>query len=102
MESEKARQAAALAGIEADIKRLESVKKPLAGTWRDYIDQRRLKSKEKDSDGKIGFLKWYTDSKPYQVPLVAVNTSDQTLKVPGTVPPGKLVVHPQDLSLIHI
>ena len=95
VESEKTRQAVALAGIEADIKRLESVKKPLAGTWRDYIDQRRLKSKAKDSDGKIGFLKWYTDSKPYQVPLVAVNTSDQTLKVPGTVPPGKLVVHPQ-------
>ena len=95
VESEKARQAAALARIEADIKRLEAVKKPLAGTWRDYIDQRRLKSKERDSDGKIGFLKWYTNSEPYQVPLVAVNTSDQTLKVPGTVPPGKLVVHPQ-------
>jgi len=95
VESEKARHAAALARIEADIKRLESVKKPLAGTWRNYIDQRRLKSKAKDRDGQVGFPKWYTDSKPYQVPLVAVNTSGQTLKVPGTVPPGKLVVHPQ-------
>ena len=85
--------AAALARLDAEIKRLESLKKPLAGTWRDYIGQRRLKSMAKDRDGHLGLQSWYTDSKPYQVPLVAVNTSDQTLKVPGTVPPGKLVVH---------
>ena len=93
---EKTKHAAALARIDAEIKRLESEKKPLAGTWRNYIDERRLKSKEKDLDGQVGFQKWYTDSKPYRVPLVAVNTSGQTLKVPGTVPPGKLVVHPQN------
>jgi hypothetical protein len=94
---ERTKHAAALARIDAEIKRLESVtkRKPLADTWRDYIDQRRLKSKEKDGDGKVGFQKWYTDSKPYQVPLVAVNTASETLKVPGTVPPGKLVAHPQ-------
>jgi hypothetical protein len=94
--SEKTNHAAVLARIDAEIKRLESEKKPRAGTWRNYIDARRLKSKEKDRDGQVGFQRWYTDSKPYQVPLVAVNTSDQTLKVPGTVPPGKLVVHPQN------
>lgn len=86
----------ALAKIDAEIKRLESEKKPLVGTWRNYIEQRRLKSKAKDRDGNVGLQSWYTDSKPYQVPLVAINTSDQTLKVPGTVLPGKLVVHPQN------
>ena len=95
-ESEKTKQAAVLAKIDTEIKRLESEKNPLAGTWWNYIDQRRLKSKAVDSDGHVGFQKWYTDSQPYRVPLVAVNTSDQTLKVPGTVPPGKLVVHPQN------
>jgi len=88
--------AVALARVDAEIKRLESIKKPLTGTWRDYIGQRRLKSKAKDRDGHLGLQSWYADSKPYQVPLVAVNTSDQPLKVPGTVPPGKLVVHPQN------
>jgi hypothetical protein len=96
VEGEKTKHAATLAKIDAEIKRLESQKKPLAGTWRDYINQRRLKSMAKDRDGHAGFQSWYTNSKPYQVPLVAVNTSDQTLKVPGTVPPGKLVLHPQN------
>ena len=96
VESKKTNHAAALARIDAEIKRLESEKKPLAGTWRDYIGERRLKSMAKDRDGHVGLQSWYTNSEPYQVPVVAVNTSDQTLKVPGTVPPGKLVVHPQN------
>ncbi|MFP6692359.1 MAG: DUF1549 and DUF1553 domain-containing protein, partial [Pirellulales bacterium] len=96
IESEKAKHAAALARIDAEIKQLETGKNPLAGTWRNYIDQRRLKSMAKDRNGHVGFQSWYTDSKPYQVPVVAVNTSGQTLMVPGTVAPGKLVVHPQN------
>jgi hypothetical protein len=95
LESEKAKHAAARAKIDAEIKQLEAVKKPLIGTWRDYIGERRLQSTGRDLDGHVGLQKWFTDSKPYQVPVVAVNTSDQTLLVPGTVPPGKLVAHPQ-------
>lgn len=95
-ENEKAQHVEALAKIDAEIKRLESMEKSPAGTWRDYISKRRLKSMAKDRDGHAGFQSWYTDSKPYQVPLVAVNTSAQTLKVPGIVLPGKLVVHPQN------
>lgn len=91
----KAEFAAALAKLDTEIKRLEGKKKPLAGGWRNYIDQRRLKSIAKDRDGHVGFHSWYTDSKPYQVPLVAVNTTKETLKVPGTVPPRSFVVHPQ-------
>ena len=100
--SEKAKHAAALAKIDAEIKRLEAGKNALSGTWRDYINQRRLKSMAKDRDGHGGFQSWYTDSKPYQVPLVAVNTTDETLRVPGTVPPKKLVVHPQNKEGIGI
>jgi hypothetical protein len=94
-ESEKAKHSAALSRIDADIKRLEAEKKPLVGGWRTYLEQRRLKSSAKDRDGHVGFHSWYTDSQPYQVPLVAVNTSKETLKVPGTVPSGTVVVHPQ-------
>ena len=96
VESEKTRHAAALARIDAEIKQLESAKRPLAGTWRNYIGQRRLRSKAKDRSGRAGLQSWYTNSKPYQVPFVAVNTTSETLKVPSTVPPGKLVVHPQN------
>jgi hypothetical protein len=96
LEIETAKVAAALAKIDVEIKQLESEKKPLVGGWRNYIEQRRLKSVAKDGDGHVGIHSWYTKSKPHEVPIVAINTSKNTLKVPGTVPPGKLVVHPND------
>jgi hypothetical protein len=96
VEKEQAKVDAALVKIDAEIKQLESEKKPLVGGWRNYINQRRLKNAGKDRDGHVGMHSWYTASKPHEVPIVAINTSKNILKVPGTVPPGKFVVHPHE------
>jgi len=87
----KANFTATLAKLEADIKQLESEKKPLAGGWRTYLDQRRLKTSAKDPDGHQGLQVWRSGD----LPLVAVNISNEVLKIPGTVPPKTFVVHPQ-------
>lgn len=58
--------------------------------WQAAIESRRLVRPGQDRDGHTGLVIW--DSDP--LPLVAVNTSEIELKVPGVVSPGKLVVHP--------
>jgi hypothetical protein len=90
-EREKNNFVAALAKLEADIKQLETLKKPLAGGWQTYIGQRRLKTPAKDPGGHQGLRIWRTGD----LPMVGVNTSNAILKIPGTVPPRALVVHPQ-------
>jgi hypothetical protein len=88
----KAEYDATLAKVEADIKRLEAERKALAGGWRTYLHDRRLQHGEENRDGHQGLHVWHGN----ELPVVGVNTSDETLKIPGTVPPGKLVVHPQE------
>jgi hypothetical protein len=87
----KAKFVATLAKLDADIKQLETENKPLAGGWRTYLDQRRLKTSAKDPDGHQGLQVWRSG----ELPMVGVNTSKEVLKIPGTVPPKTLVVHPQ-------
>ena len=61
-----------------------------AGGWMAYVEGRLLKQSSRDQNGNTGLQVWHAG----ELPLVAVNTSDVVLKVPGTVPPKKLVVHP--------
>lgn len=63
----------------------------LAATqWRSYLEQRRLLQSAADRDGHAGFQVWHGNP----LPIVGVNTSDKELTVPGTVPPGTFVLHP--------
>lgn len=88
----KAEYDTTLAEVDADIKRLETERKALAGGWRTYLNDRRLQHAEESRDGHEGFHVWHGNS----LPVIGINTSDETRMVPGTVPPGKLVVHPQE------
>ena len=91
-----ARIEAQVARLDADIKRLEADRKlaeerlKASGSWDGYVEQRRLKESHQDRDGHVGLQLWRLDP----LPLVAINTSGSVLKIPGTVPPKKLVVHP--------
>ena len=60
--------------------------------WKTLIEQRRLIHRGENRDGHPGFHVWHGDA----LPVVGVNTSGEIRKVPGTVPPGKLVVHPAE------
>jgi hypothetical protein len=92
----KADHDAKLAKLDADIASLAAEIKSKterlksAGGWMAYLEGRRLKQSSRDENGNTGFLAWHGGN----LPLVAVNTSDVELKVPGTVPPKTLVVHP--------
>lgn len=73
------------AKVKSNTERLQA-----AGGWLAYVEENRLKLSSRDENGHAGFHVWHGGD----LPLVAVNTSDVVLKVPGTVPPGKLVAHP--------
>ncbi len=61
------------------------------GGWKNYVNERRLQKFDGRRDGHDGFVAWHNDP----LPIVAVNTSAVTLRVPGTVAPDQVVVHPQ-------
>ena len=58
--------------------------------WRGYLEPRLLRETRTNDNGKTGFHVWCTGA----LPIVGANTSGKTVKVPGTVPPKSLVVHP--------
>ncbi|MEO1996631.1 MAG: DUF1549 domain-containing protein, partial [Planctomycetaceae bacterium] len=60
--------------------------------WRGYLAHRLLRETRTNDNGNAGFHIWRTGD----LPIVGVNTSDKTLKVPGTLPPKSLVVHPPE------
>ena len=60
--------------------------------WQAYLNRRRLTLKRTDPDGRMGLQVWQPMGQ--DLPIVAFNTSDKTLLIPGTVPPKTLVVHP--------
>jgi uncharacterized small protein (DUF1192 family) len=92
----KADHDARVAKLDADIARLAAEIKSkterlkAAGGWLAYLEGRRLKQTSRDENGNTGMLVWHGG----ELPLVGVNISDVELKVPGTVPPKTLVVHP--------
>lgn len=92
----KADHDARVAKVDAEIAKLAAETKAKterlksAGGWMAYVEGRRLKLTSRDQNGNTGLQVWHAGD----LPLVAVNTSDVELKVPGTVPPKKLVVHP--------
>ena len=58
--------------------------------WQSYLEDSRLTMTSEDRDGHAGFDVWANEP----LPIVGVNTAKEALKVPGTVVPGKVVVHP--------
>ena len=58
--------------------------------WRAYLVQRLLNQSERNRDNHQGFHVWHRDN----LPMIGVNVSRVSLKVPGDVPPRTLVVHP--------
>ncbi len=61
-----------------------------ANRWQSYLEDRRLTMTSEDRDGHAGFDVWANDP----LPIVGVSTAKDALKVPGTVVPEKVVVHP--------
>ena len=71
----------------------EVVEKELAvDRWTDEVDARLLPQAVPDADAREGFHVWRVEP----LPVVALNVSDRTLKLPGIVPSGALVVHPDE------
>ena len=60
--------------------------------WRGYLEPRLLQETRTNDKGNTGFHVWCTGA----LPIVGINTTDKTLKIPGTVPPKSLVVHPPE------
>lgn len=95
-EKQKAQFEAQLEKTEALIAQLEAEQKArkerlrAAGGWQAYLQDRRLVKAASNRDGHDGFHVWMNEP----LPLVGVSTAQETLKVPGTVVPGKVVVHP--------
>ena len=58
--------------------------------WRAYLAERLLNEKRRNSNNHQGFHVWRRGA----LPVIGVNVSKVMLKVPGDVPPGTLVVHP--------
>ena len=60
--------------------------------WERFVEKSRLPTPVANPDNHVGLMSWHGNP----LPQVAVNTSEETLKVPGTVEPKRLVVHPQE------
>ena len=56
-----------------------------------YLGKRRLHVPVKNDGGNQGFHVW---RRVEPLPTVGMNVTDGTLTVPGTVPPGRVAVHP--------
>ena len=94
-EQAKAEFDSRLVSLESQIKQLEEEKQQLAKrgtTWQQYLKTHRLMHRNKDHNGYRGLNVWHGDP----LPVVGVNTSEETQNIPGTVPPKHLVVHPAE------
>ena len=58
--------------------------------WPSFIEPLLLKDYAQAADGHQGFHVW----RKTPLPCAGINLSSDTIKIPGTVPPGSFVVHP--------
>ncbi len=59
-------------------------------TWKAYLQKWKLPNSSTNTDNHKGYSAW----RKQPLPIVGVNLGKEDLKIPGTVKPGALVVHP--------